>query len=139
MTIPPPRRGNSSWRPQPAEAGERRPAFTQRKPERVEPEPDALESFSIVWDGWKLIHNSNRPEEMPEFELYNHVDDPLNLKNIVQEHSDIVEQLTAKIEDWKARALKAALPEGDDTEMSAEDLERLAESRIHPVNCLDPS
>ncbi len=47
-------------------------------------------------------------------------------RNIMQEHSDIVEQLTAKIEDWKARALEAALPEGDDAEaMSAEELERL--------------
>ena len=63
---------------------------------------------------------------MPEFELYNHVDDPLNLKNIAREHSDIVEQLAAKIEDWKASALEAALPEGDDAEaMSAEELERL--------------
>ncbi len=116
--------GEAANRPRP------RPAFTERAESG---DSDALErgaageSYSIVLDGWKLIHNPVRAEEHPEFELFDHSADPLNLHNLAAEHPERVQQLATQLAAWRESAAAARLPSDDTlTEgMSQEDLERL--------------
>ena len=76
--------GPGEWRPRPAISERLRPDFEH------EPEPDDVESYSIVDGGFRLIHNVTRPDEMPEFELYDHVNDPLNQVDLAAEMSSLV-------------------------------------------------
>ncbi|MDA2926007.1 sulfatase [Acidobacteria bacterium AH-259-G07] len=90
------------------------------------PPPRETESFSVVQDGWKLIHNTKRPDGKPEFELYHHAEDPLNLNDLAAENPQIVKRLVSELESWRKIALAAQLPEADSTEgLSKEELERL--------------
>lgn len=50
-----------------------------------------VESLVILTDGWKLIKNTTRPDEWPEYELYDHEKDPLNLEDLAEQHPEIVE------------------------------------------------
>lgn len=107
---------------------EGRPAISEKA--RVRPgmgagSPDA-ESFSIVMDGWKLIHNPVRPADVPEFELFRHREDPLNLQNVADQHPDVVSRLRQELDSWHQFALAAQLPETDATDgLSKEELNRL--------------
>ena len=107
---------------------ERRPAFAERM--RIEAEvlngPD-MDSYAIITDGWKLIHNvDNLPEGWPEYELFNHVDDPLNLNNVADANADIVQRLAAQLDDIREWTTAAKLSDEGLTEgMDAVDLERV--------------
>ncbi len=107
-----------------------RPAFTEKAYDGADdssPRDDGLESYAIVLDGWKLVHNPRRPEGRPEIELYNHREDPLNHHDLAAELPQLVEQLAPRLAAWRESAeaqrlvSDAELTEG----MSAEDLERL--------------
>ena len=50
------------------------------------PPPQETESYGIVADGWKLVHNVTRSGDGPEFELYHHKDDPLDSTNVAGQH-----------------------------------------------------
>jgi arylsulfatase A-like enzyme len=90
------------------------------------PPPRSNESYSIIFEGWRLINNKQRPPGTPEFELYEHTRDPLNLKNVATLHPDTVKQLTEKLEAWRREALAGQLPKAASTKkMSKEELERL--------------
>jgi arylsulfatase A-like enzyme len=90
------------------------------------PPPRSNESYSIIFEGWRLINNKQRPPGTPEFELYEHRRDPLNLKNVATLHPDRVKQLTEKLEAWRREALAGQLPKAASTKnMSKEELERL--------------
>jgi arylsulfatase A-like enzyme len=113
-------RGEAGWRD--------RPAVTEKLPEPVRSEGEIdLESYAIIAGEWKLIHNRQRPAETPEFELYDHRADPLNLHDVASEHPDVVERLAAQIEGWHQQAVAARLPSDAELAegMSAEELERL--------------
>ncbi len=69
------------------------------------PEPDSVESFSIIKNGFHLVHNGLRPEGYPEFELFDHVNDPLNAKNLAAEMPERVQQLSTELELWKKWAI----------------------------------
>ena len=85
------------------------------------------DSYSIVLDGWKLIQNENQDEDWPEFELYDHVKDPLNLVDVAEDNPDIVASLSAELATWREWAVSLRPP--PDTEaiqgLSDEEIARL--------------
>ena len=85
------------------------------------------ESYAVIEDDWLLIHNRERPDDAPEFELYDMVADPLNLTNVADPQTEVVERLAREIDRWHRIAEQARLP--DDAEaaagLSQEELERL--------------
>jgi arylsulfatase A-like enzyme len=90
------------------------------------PPPRGVESYSIILDGWRLIHNRQRAEGMAEFELYDHVRDPLGTKDLSSEHPDKVRALSAKLSDWYAKTSASQLPKTDTTKgIAKEELDRL--------------
>ena len=86
-----------------------------------------VDAFSIIFDGWKLIHNVDRPEGFPELELYNHAEDPLDQNDLAAEHPEIVERLAEQLEGWHQWALENKLPTSEEVAegVDAEELERL--------------
>ena len=85
-------------------------------------------SVSLVADGWKLVQNTDLPdEEHPEFELFDHQKDPLNLVNLADQHPDIVERLTKEIDRWQRQAESAQLQSDEElgATLSADELKRL--------------
>jgi arylsulfatase A-like enzyme len=90
------------WRPRPAFA-ER--AFAQAAFEDVD--EIRLESQAVIHEGWKLIRNTSGPEDWPEYELYDHVADPLNLENVADTNPDKVESLSRLLDGWQESALAA--------------------------------
>ena len=76
-----------------------RPAFSERKriASRRERADYDVDQYSVVLDGWKLVRNVDPPEGMPEFELYDHADDPLDHNDVTAHHPDVVERLTAEL------------------------------------------
>jgi arylsulfatase A-like enzyme len=98
-----------------------RPAFAERSyaPAAFERQDDVkLETQAVIHEGWKLIRNTSRPEDWPEYELYDHVADPLNLENVADAHPDKVEELARLLDGWQEAALAARI----ETEQAAEDL-----------------
>jgi len=90
------------------------------------PPPRGTESYGIVLDGWKLIHNRIPAPGAPEVELFNHREDPLNLTNVAAEHPDIVKRLLGELEGWHEMVAGSQLPESMSTEdLSPAELERL--------------
>jgi len=84
-------------------------------------------SDAIIMDGWKLIHNLRRAEGQPEFELYNHREDPLDQANVAAEQADLVERLSTELAGWRERALSLKLPSDAEamSDASAEELGQL--------------
>ena len=85
------------------------------------------ESYAIIMDGWKLVHNTQRLGGQPEFELYNHGEDPLDQANVAAENADRVERLSTELAGWRERALSGRLSSGAASASGAspEELERL--------------
>ncbi|MCH8334020.1 sulfatase-like hydrolase/transferase, partial [Candidatus Sumerlaeota bacterium] len=85
------------------------------------------ESYALIAEGWRLIHNTIRGDDLPEFELYDEAKDPLNAVNVAEDHPDIVERLSAEMEIWRSEVEAGKLI--SDEEMiegaSAEELKRL--------------
>ena len=107
---------------------QRRPAVSERATTQQSggPRPREDEAISIVLDGWKLIHNTKSSSGKPEFELFDHTNDPLDLENVADEHPDVVEKLLAELQTWREAAQAAKLPPADSTEgLSDVELQRL--------------
>jgi arylsulfatase A-like enzyme len=81
--------------------------------------------LSVIEDGWKLIHNVEDPEDLPEYELYDHRSDPLNLVDVAAQHSEVVERLAQTLDAWHEAAVAARVEPEDDAEMSAEEIQHL--------------
>ena len=77
--------------------------------------------------GWKLIHNTKRPDGKPEFELYDHAKDPLDAHDVAAAHPDEVGRLTKTLEAWRKMVSAARLKPDAETSknLSKEELERL--------------
>ncbi len=100
-----------------------RPAFTEKAATGDDGQQrGAFESYAIVLDGWKLIHNPRRPADKPEFELYNHREDPLNHHDLAAEAPELVAQLAPRLAAWRETAeAQRLVPDAELTEgMSAE-------------------
>ena len=105
-----------------------RPAFAERAlaPVAFEPDGKEVESWAIVDGGWKLIKNGVRPDGHPEFELFDHGKDPLNLDNVAADHPEIVERLAAKLASWHEEAMAARVEaDGESAEISEDEMEKL--------------
>ena len=112
--------GNLGW--------QRRPAVSERATTQQSggPRPREDEAISIVLDGWKLIHNTKSSSGKPEFELFDHAKDPLDLENVADKHPDVVEKLLGELEAWRGLTQAGKLPPADSTEgLSDEELQRL--------------
>jgi arylsulfatase A-like enzyme len=86
------------------------------------------DSVAIIINGWKLIHNTDPGHQgVPDFELYDHLQDPLDQNDLAAENQEKVDQLAAMLADWRVWATEHALPADDEVldEMSGEELERL--------------
>ncbi len=86
-----------------------------------------IDSFAIIADGWKLIYNPRRPAGHPEYELYDHRNDPLDLVDLARERPEIVERLAEELEAWHQQALAVRLaPDAELPQvLSREELEQL--------------
>ncbi len=107
---------------------QRRPVVSERATTQRSggPRPRDDEAVSIVLDGWKLIHNTKSSSGRPEFELFEHAKDPLDLENVADEHPDVVEKLLAELQAWRDLTQAGKLPPADSTEgLSDEELQRL--------------
>lgn len=111
--------GEGKWR--------RRPAISERKRSEAFRDPRTANGVAIVWDGWKLIENAERPPDRPEYELFDHRKDPLNFVNVAEEHPEKVEELLKLLDSWRLWVANQRLPTDQDlTEgVSGEELERL--------------
>ena len=99
----------------------------KRIPSRTERASYDVDQYSVVMDGWKLVRNVDPPEGMPELELYNHTDDPLNHHDVSSAHPDIVERLADALADRLRYAEARKLPSDEDAaeDLSPEELRRL--------------
>jgi arylsulfatase A-like enzyme len=105
-----------------------RPAFSERF--RYDEDRTYANSIAVVAEGFKLIHNVDIPDDQPdypEWELFDHKKDPLNLVNIAGEHPEVVARLSRILEDWYkfAQAAKLSSDEGVIETLNPEELERL--------------
>ena len=106
-----------------------RPAFSERKrnPSNRERQSYDVDQYSVVSDGWKLVRNVEPPEGMPEYELYDHVEDPINHHDVAADHPEVVERLKAELADRLryAEARRLASDEDETEALSPEELQRL--------------
>ena len=106
-----------------------RPAVSEEHVRLTQGDRDQHESFALVLDGWRLIHNTKTPDgdTGPEFELYNHETDPLSLHDVADEHADVVERLAAELTRWEQQTEVARLASDDELSgtMTADELKRL--------------
>lgn len=107
------------WSPRPAIS-----EWTRRTDQR---DQEMVDAFSIIVDGYKLIHNVERPDGFPEYELYDHREDPLDQNDIASEHPEIVERLSELLGDWHGWALANELPSDEEATqgLDSAELERL--------------
>ena len=105
----------------------RRPAISEWKRRTDQLDDDMVDAFSIISDGFKLVHNVERPEGVPEFELYDHAADPLDQNDLAAERPEVVERLKEQLDAWHAFAEANALPSDAESleGLDAEELERL--------------
>ncbi len=108
---------------------EPKPAFAEKATVReiLSPPPRETESWAVLLDGWKLIRNTRRAEGVPEFELYDYRNDPLDRRDRASERPELVAMLAARLEAWRAEVTASRLRRDVTAEsaLSTEQLERL--------------
>jgi arylsulfatase A-like enzyme len=106
-----------------------RPAITEKAVtvDNGSPPPRDTESVSVVFQGYKLIHNTKRPAGRPEFELFDHRKDPLDRTDVAAQHPEVVERLRRELDAWRKTVGAAKLkPDAEAGQtLSKEELERL--------------
>ncbi len=103
-------------------------AVTEKAKTRTSAAPPPLDTadVGIAHDGWKLVHHIARPEGAPEFELFDHAGDPLDLHDVAAEHADIVERLKGELGVWANMVEQNKLPAAEAAEnVSSKELDRL--------------
>jgi arylsulfatase A-like enzyme len=105
---------------------EPRPAISEKHARKGSSTEDVA-STAIVSGRWKLIHNTERPAGTPEFELYDHSGDPLDLTDVAPRHPEVVARLSREIAAWRAMAAAARLKPDSDAAatLGKEELEKL--------------
>ncbi|HEV8580109.1 MAG TPA: sulfatase [Thermoanaerobaculia bacterium] len=109
--------------------GRERPAFAVKAATRdfFGPRPRETESLAVWSGGWKLIHNVQRPQGKPEFELYDFRQDPLDQRDVAAQHPDVVRSLAGLLAGWRPRAESRRLPSDAEAArtLGSKELERL--------------
>ena len=102
------------------------PAVTEKAAHPEGEHPTEFESYGLISDGWKIIHNTRGRGDKPEFELYNHAEDPLNQSDLAAAQPDRLEKLILELETWRSMAIQNQLPKGDAPEnITPEEEDRL--------------
>jgi arylsulfatase A-like enzyme len=111
----------------PGRARKRRPVIMEKQPQGQPGFPSGAQSFAIIDGGWKLIHNTIRPPDRPEYELYEYPKDRFDSNNVADRHPAVVERLAKTLGGWRSMAAAARLkPDTETTKsLSAEELRRL--------------
>lgn len=110
----------------PSGFAERWPVFSERKNPSSEDTEGSPDAYTVIHEGWKLIWNVIVRDDRPEFELFDHEADPLNLTNLAEEQPERVERLKRLIEGWKTEVEAARVSdEGLEEELSPEELREL--------------
>jgi len=106
-----------------------RPAITEKAltMDNGSPPPRDTESVSVVFQGYKLIHNTKRPVGAPEFELFDHRRDPLDTTDVAAQHPEVVARLQRELDAWRKTVSAARLkPDAAGGQgLSKEEYERL--------------
>lgn len=104
-----------------------RPAISEWRRRTDQLGTKMVDAFSIIEGEWKLVRNVERPDDVPEFELYHHETDPLDQTNVASENPEVVERLRQQLDGWHKWALENKLPTDDEVAeaMSSEELQRL--------------
>jgi arylsulfatase A-like enzyme len=91
------------------------------------PPPRETASEAVIDGGWKLIHNTKRPDGKAEFELFEHARDPLDAHDVAAAHPEEVARLAKMLDAWRRMATAARLkPDSQASQnLSKEELERL--------------
>jgi len=101
------------------------PAFVEGR-QRESDGPLGYDRLAVVDGRWKLIWNLAPPEGVPEHELYDYEDDPLDQRDLAGEHPEVVERLAGQLARWQRHAGARKLePEELTAELSTEELNRL--------------
>ena len=105
----------------------RRPAVAEEHTREAAGAEDRHASVALVMDGWRLIHNEEREPDEPEFELYDHQADPMNLTDVAADRPEIVERLATELRRWRRQTGLGRIPTDEEsaTALSSEELERL--------------
>jgi arylsulfatase A-like enzyme len=105
---------------------DRRAVFTERKNPPGEETEGTADSFAVIADGWKLIWNVVVRDDRPELELFDHVNDPLNISNVADHHPEVVADLRLQLEQWREMTeAQKVRPDGEGVDVSPEELEQL--------------
>src|SRR5262249_54366140 len=80
------------------------------------PPPHDTSSVAITDGVFKLIHNRERPQGAPEYELFDHRKDPLDRRDVAAQHPDVVARLVRDLEAWQKAAQAARLPPDSDAD-----------------------
>jgi arylsulfatase A-like enzyme len=104
-----------------------RPAVSEKAAGRGDSPNLAHGSIAIVADGWRLIRNTDVEGDLPEIELFNEREDPLNQVDVAEANPEIVEKMKRDLERWQRLAEIAQLKSDEELvgELSAEELKRL--------------
>lgn len=107
-----------------------RPVFSVKPAtaaDALTPPPRALEAYSVIFEGWKLIHNVAGRDQRPEFELFQQKEDPQNRHDVAAQHPDQVQRLAGLLADWRKSvdAQRLAAADKAAVALSDEELERL--------------
>ncbi len=90
------------------------------------PTPRHTEAYSVIFDGYKLIHNTVADDGMPEFELYAWPADRAATTNLAEAQPDVVERLVVVLGNWRERVASERLDASANAGVvDAEELERL--------------
>jgi len=106
-----------------------RPAITEKAVtvDNGSPPPRDTESAAIVFQGWKLIHNTKRAAGRPEYELFDHRRDPLDRVDVAAVQPDVVQKLSRELAAWRKTVAASRLkPDAEAGKaLTKEELERL--------------
>ncbi|HET6303985.1 MAG TPA: sulfatase-like hydrolase/transferase [Myxococcota bacterium] len=106
-----------------------RPAISEKRDEADPNSPTQFgrTSTAIVLDGWKLVHNTERSDGAPEYELFDARGDPLDRTDLAAQHPERVAKLAAALAEWRTRVAEVRLEidAAGAEDLGPEELERL--------------
>lgn len=88
--------------------------------------PKEFESYGLIANGWKIIHNVKGRGDKPEYELYDHAADPKDLSDVASSNPDMLDKLKVELQTWHNMVEQNQLPNDASPEaMTPDEAERL--------------